>query len=72
MKWEYKTIVIPTHGDTLVEKLTSAHARVDGIRVDSFLNKFGDDGWELVSAFSANNSTGMTREVVAIFKRQKT
>ena len=64
MKWEYKTIKLPTEG------LWSAGA-LDESALDAAMNEIGDDGWELVSAFSTNKGFGESRDVVVMFKRPK-
>lgn len=35
------------------------------------LNRFGEEGWELVSVFSSAIGNGATNEVAVVFKRPK-
>jgi hypothetical protein len=63
MKWEYKTIKEPTTGFT--------GGKLDENNLDNRMNLLGGQGWELVNLFDTNLSQGATRDVVAVFKRQK-
>ncbi|NMA85976.1 MAG: DUF4177 domain-containing protein [Tissierellia bacterium] len=38
---------------------------------NSKLNELGEQGWELVSCISTNAGYGITREIIAVFKRRK-
>ncbi|MDF2675613.1 MAG: hypothetical protein K0R09_3885 [Clostridiales bacterium] len=62
-KWEYVSIKVETKGF------------IGGIlEIEDFnhqLNTLGEQGWELVSCFSINERQGISREVVAVFKRRK-
>ena len=60
-QWEYKTIKLSTTG--------FLGGVLDMQAFDRMLNDLGDDGWELVSSFDTNQSGGVTRDVIAIFKR---
>lgn len=62
MMWEYKTIKIAAHG--------VFGGKVKEAELDARLNELGRQGWELVSAFSSNTMNGVTRDVVAVFKRR--
>jgi hypothetical protein len=62
MKWEYMTVLANATGGFLGGKF-SAQAMTDN------LNRLGLEGWELVSAFDTNLSTGGSRDVVLILKR---
>jgi len=62
MKWEYKTIKLSTTG--------FVGGKLDESKLDDHMNQLGELDWELVSALSTMGS-GTTRDVVAIFKRQK-
>ncbi len=35
------------------------------------LNRYGAEGWDLVNVFDVNREGGVSREVVAVFKRAK-
>lgn len=63
MKWEHKTIKIKATGAWVGGK-------VDEGTLDRMMNELGADGWELVSAVSANEGFGNKRDLLAIFKRQ--
>ena len=62
MKWEYKTIKLSTTG--------FIGGKLDETKLDDHMNQLGEQGWELVSAFSTMGNSS-TRDVVAVFKRQK-
>ena len=57
-KFEYATLVIAAPLGTKLDQ-KDFHRR---------LNEYGADGWELVTTFT-QESSGITREVTAIFKR---
>lgn len=63
MKWEYMTLAVQAGGflggKVNLEELT---ARLD---------EAGAAGWELVNVFATSQGYGKTRDVVAVFKRQK-
>ena len=63
MKWEYKTIKLAITG--------FLGGKLDERKLDDFMNQLGEQGWELVSAFDTNQGGGVTRGVVAVFKRGK-
>ncbi|QIF05601.1 DUF4177 domain-containing protein [Roseimicrobium sp. ORNL1] len=60
-RWEYKTIKLAATG--------FLGGLLDTAAFENVLNGLGWDGWELVSAFDTNQSGGVTRDVVAVFKR---
>jgi hypothetical protein len=62
--WEYKTIKAGVDSSWLGGK-------VDETKLEARLNELGRDGWELVVAFDTNMAQGQTRDVVAIFKRDR-
>lgn len=64
MLWEYLTHTVPTEGIFLT-------GHVDPRRVSQDLNRLGDDGWELVSAFDTSWAKGGSRLIVLIFKRPR-
>ncbi len=45
--------------------------KLDEVEFDRMINELGMQGWELTTAFDTNEGYGSTRDVVAIFKRQK-
>lgn len=62
-RWEYRTIKFGLRGF------------IGGIlKTEDFdyeLNKLGEQGWELVSCFTANAGNGYSRDAIAVFKRRK-
>lgn len=62
-KWEYITIKVETEG--------AFGGILDVRNFDNELNKYGEQGWELVSCISTNAAYGKTREVIVVFKRRK-
>jgi hypothetical protein len=63
MRWEYKSISIKTGG--------FLGGKVNHESLDHELNALGREGWEMVNAFDTNVAQGRTRDIVAIFKRNK-
>jgi hypothetical protein len=64
MKWEYGTVKFPASGGFL-------GGRIDTALFNAMLNERGEHGWELVNAFATSQGYGWSREIVAIFKREK-
>ena len=64
MKWEYRTVKTPASGGFLGGKF-------DNTAFVMRLNELGEEGWELVAATSTNQGYGQSRDLVAIFKREK-
>lgn len=64
MMWEYKTLKTPATGGFLGGKFN------DKV-LDARLNEMGEQGWELVAAFTTNQGYGQSRDLVTIFKREK-
>ena len=60
-RWEYLTVVVNVRG--------FLGPKVDVQQIGSAFNAYGEDGWELVSAFDVNRGEGATSEIVAFFKR---
>ena len=63
-KFEYKVVVYDTKGFW--------GGTVDSNTLEKQLNLLGNDGWELVSCTSSNQSYGSSKSIVCIFKRKKT
>ena len=63
MKWEYKTIKISATG--------FLGGKFDESQFDRMMNDLGAQGWELTAAFDTNHGHGATRDVVAVFKRER-
>ena len=61
MKYEYKIVTNDTKG-VFSKKINDSEIEKD-------YNKYGKDGWELVSIIS-NNDAGYTKQIIATFKRQ--
>ena len=62
-QWEYKTVQIDVAGWFL--------PTVEPDAMDAELNRYGAEGWELVSAFDINRAHGRTSHVVVLFKRPR-
>ena len=62
-QWEYTTLLIDVAG-----WITPT---VDREATTGELNRYGAEGWELVSAFDLNRGHGRTSEIVALFKRPR-
>ena len=62
-KFEYKVVVYDTKGFW--------GGSVDQKQLENQLNLLGNDGWELVSSTSTNQSYGSSKSIVCIFKREK-
>ena len=63
-KYEYKVMAYDPHG--------FFGGNVEVSQIEKQLNQLGDDGWEMVSCTSSNQSYGATKSIVCIFKRSKT
>ena len=62
-KYEYKVFTYDTKG--------VFGGKIDIRELESQLNKFGNEGWEMVSSTSSNQSYGSSKSLVYIFKREK-
>ena len=62
-QWEYRTVLIDVSG--------WLNPTVDPEETNAELNRYGAEGWELVSAFDVNRLHGRTSEVVALLKRPR-
>lgn len=62
-QWEYTTVLIEVGG--------WVSAKVDAEGTTAELNRYGAEGWELVSAFDVNEGHGRTSKIVALFKRPR-
>ena len=65
-RWEYKTVFFPLDRGWLGVK----ELKFDSDAFDATWNRFGSEGWELVSSYSMDNS-GTSTSIVAIFKRPR-
>ncbi len=62
-KWEYRVEVTEVTG--------MIHRNLERM-TDSWLNSFGQDGWELVDITTLSFSTGITQSAYLTFKRPLT
>jgi hypothetical protein len=62
-RWEYKTIKFQTKGfwGGVLEEST----------FNLELNRYGNEGWEVISCFDTSQHEGISRDVVVVFKRKK-
>ncbi|HHU78035.1 MAG: DUF4177 domain-containing protein [Caldicoprobacterales bacterium] len=60
--WEYKTLQFDTKG--------FSGGILDVESFNETLNRYGSNGWELVSCFGTNQSYGASRYILAVLKRQ--
>jgi hypothetical protein len=61
-KWEYKTIKFETKG--------FVGGILDARNFEDELNNLGEKGWEVVSCFPTAQSSGQSREIIAVLKRK--
>lgn len=61
-RWEYVTLKID------VDRFIRGPA-IDAADISRHLNRFGGEGWELVSMIDVNAGEGRTCDLVAVFKR---
>lgn len=64
MRWEYYVHTISASG-------VFSQGHVEPRELTDILNVYGNDGWELVSAFDTNSGHGGSRLVVLTFKRPR-
>jgi len=62
-QWEYQTIKFKTGG--------FLGGKIDPEEFDYELNKYGSEGWELVSCFDTSKNQGESRDIIVVFKRRK-
>ncbi len=62
-KFEYKVVTYDPSG--------FFGGNVKSNQIENQLNMLGDDGWEMVSCTSSNQSYGSTKSLVCIFNRRK-
>ena len=62
-RFEYKVVTYDPHG------LFGGNVQIN--QIEDQLNLLGNDGWEMVSCTSSNQSYGATKSIVCIFKRRK-
>ena len=64
MNWEYKAVKTPARGGIMGGKFNEKI-------LEAKLNELGDQRWDLVAAFATHMGYGQSRDIVAIFKREK-
>lgn len=62
-KFEYKAVIYDTKGFW--------GGNVNESQLENQLNSLGNEGWEMVSCTSTNQSYGSSKSIVCIFKRKK-
>ena len=62
-RFEYKVVTFDTNG--------FFGGNVDTMQIESQLNQLGNEGWEMVSCTSTNQSYGASKSIVCMFKRKK-
>lgn len=62
-KFEYRVVTYDPNG------FFGGNVQVN--QIENQLNLLGNDGWEMVSCTSSNQSYGSTKSLVCIFKRKK-
>ena len=63
-RWEYATFKIDVGG-------MFAQGNVSTDFLNEHLNRYGEQCWELISAFDTNSGHGGSRYIVVIMKRKK-
>ena len=63
MNWEYRTIRI-----AVKQGWNESKGAIETSDTDDLLNRYGEQGWELVTALDTEHSTG-TAAIFCIFKR---
>jgi hypothetical protein len=66
MRWEYRAFSL---GASSGFWPFAAGGDIEGDEITATLNRLGQEGWELVSAFDTSDVRGQTRMVVCILKR---
>lgn len=61
IKWEYQTLKMMTGG--------FLGGKLDEDDFEDELNRYGEEGWEVVSCFDTSYGQGTSREVIVVFKR---
>lgn len=62
-KYEYRVVTFDTKGFW--------GGDVETLQIQDQLNLLGNDGWEMVSCTSTNQSYGATKSIICVFKRKK-
>lgn len=65
IRWEYKTVEL-----NVKQGWGGSKGTMNTLEIDQQLNKFGADGWELVTAFDTEHTAG-TSAVFCMLKRHK-
>ena len=62
--WSYQTVKLEAKG-------WFVGGKIDEAMLDEHMNRLGINGWELVSGFSTTQTSGQTRDIILIFKRER-
>ena len=62
-KYEYKVITYDTKG------FWGGYVEIQ--KIEDQFNQLGNDGWEMVTSTSTNQSYGSSKSIVFVFKRKK-
>lgn len=63
VQWEYKTVKLELGG--------FLGGKIDQAQLDSILEEFGLEGWELVTVFATALYQGRTQDAAMVFKRRR-
>ncbi|MCC3374866.1 DUF4177 domain-containing protein [Cohnella sp. REN36] len=61
-RWQYQTLKYKTGG--------WMGGKVNEQEFQDELNRYGAEGWELVSCFDTSISQGASRDIIVVFKRR--
>lgn len=62
-QWEYTTLNFKIGG--------FLSAKIDQEKFEAELNRYGSQGWEMVSCFDMNDAQGQSKNVMVLFKRKR-
>ena len=63
VQWEYKSVKVPVQ--------SWMGSDVNTIALDDEFNRLGERGWEMIAAVELSAQGGASREIVAVFKRER-
>ncbi len=64
--WEYTTHIFKVGEEGIIVR-----PKLDQAEYEVVLNRYGTQGWELISVFDVNMLQGASKQVVATFKRPR-
>jgi len=75
-KWEYKLQIIESHLSPILKLArwgtdTPEGPVKDFDKVQSYINRLGDESWELVSAVNGTDHNGVITKAILFFRRPK-